>query len=377
MAILRVNATRDGALVALPGSTGRSAHAHSTPDEPWTIALDRALAGLLPGATVVVLVHGYRFTWARRRRGDAPFCPQTRLYSTDPETPVQGVWPRAANWPAQLGFTAEGRGTQGLCIAFGWDARRPALHSILRHGRHDFGEVFDAARLAGGALAQVLARIATHRPDLAPSFLTHSLGARVALSAMESAPSLRLGRAVLLGAAEFAETAAAILDAQERAGGHAEIYHVLSRANDVFDALFGLLAPRTATPARRVSLGVAGLGLRGGHRRWVDMQLDHDATARFLAARGMRLERLGETISHWHFYTDPGAMAAWRAILRGEPGWNLAALREAGLDCLAEARWSRLIPRLPRPTLGADLPPSTGSGAASLDDDGLQSSQGA
>lgn len=372
MAILRINATRDGALVALAGAPGREAGGPAAFGTDWRDALDHAVAPVPPGAPIVVLVHGYRFTSAPRLRGDAPFCPQTCLYSTDPETPLQGAWPRIANWPAGLGFTAEGRGTQGLCIAFGWDARRSALGSILRHGRHDFGEVFHAAEKAGNALSRLLRRIADRRPDLAPGFLTHSLGARVAIAAMAAAPELRLGRAVLLGAAEFTGTAEAMLAAQDRAGGSGEVYHVLSRANDLFDALFALLAPRAGTMPERRSLGVSGLGRRGEHRRWIDLQLDHEATARFLASRGMALQRLGEAVSHWHFYTDPGAMAAWQAILRAHPGWSLAALREVGLDRAATPRWSRLTPGLPRPMLGPGLPPSTGSGAAPLTDEGLR-----
>ncbi|MEL6336638.1 MAG: hypothetical protein AAFQ88_08325 [Pseudomonadota bacterium] len=364
MAILRINATRQGAMIA-PNAAGGSA--------PWRQALDAALDALPDQAPVVVLVHGYRFSWATRQNSGAPFCPQTRLYSTDPQTPVQGVWPRAANWPAGLGFTAEGRGTQGLCIAFGWDARRPVLATILRSGRHDFVEVFDAAGAAGEALADVLTHLAARRPDLRPGFMTHSLGARVALAAMAKAPWLALDRAVLLGAAEFSETAEAVLAAQDRAGGTAQIYHVLSRANDLFDALFWTLAPRRRSveagrPCR--TLGRAGLTLRGGHRRWIDIQLDHDTTARHFQARGHGLERLGESISHWHFYTDPGAMTAWRAILRHRPGWSIMALREAGLDQMPAPRWSRLIPRLPRPLVDSGLPPSTGSsGAASFGDD--------
>lgn len=341
MAILRINAARDGTL-SCPDAEGA-----------WTGVLDRALDAVPPGAPVCLLVHGYRFSF-RSIRGRLLHCAQELLYRPEEVRPTRHRRPPLANWPRRLGFTGDDP-AEGLCIGFGWDGRRNPLGALAGFGRNDFALVYEAAATAGGALARLLGRIAERRPDLAPDFLTHSLGARVALSAMAARPDLRLGRAILLGAAEYAGTAARVLDRQEAAGGTAEVYHVMSRANDIYDALFRLLAPRPALPGDP-TLGLRGLGAPRHARRWIDVQLDHPETVAFLHRRGHALERAGERVSHWHFYADPGAMSVWRAILRDRDEWRIAALRAAGADRLDPRRFSRLVPALPgfRP---AEAPP--------------------
>ncbi|MEO0760996.1 MAG: hypothetical protein AAFZ09_04195, partial [Pseudomonadota bacterium] len=182
MAILRINATRDGVLSLTGGGD-------------WQPALARAAERLTPGAPVVILVHGYRFTWVAGRDGARPYCPQDRLYRADGPVARQGIWPRLASWPHSLGFTETG--AEGLCIGFGWDARRAKLGTLIARGRCDFAEVFGAAAIAGEALARVTGALAAARPGVAPAFLTHSLGARVALAAMGARPDLAHGPSVL------------------------------------------------------------------------------------------------------------------------------------------------------------------------------------
>ncbi|MEO0821520.1 MAG: hypothetical protein AAF074_13965 [Pseudomonadota bacterium] len=338
MAVLRVNATRDGALF-VPGSAGA-----------WQGALDDALRALPAGAAVCVLVHGYRFSWRAHRGGRAHHCPQSRLYNTETVAPGAGRRPCRAAWPRALGF---GEAEAGLCIAFGWDGRRDPLRALGFSGRNAFSLVYEAAAQAGSALALILDRIAERRPDVTVDFLTHSLGARVALAAMGARPAARLGRAVLLGAADYAGVAERVLEAQDRAGGSTVVYHVLSRANDLYDGLFRLFAPRPERAGDR-TLGEAGLlealpaPARARHaRRWIDLQLDQERLARLLASRGIILARAAERITHWHFYADEGAMAAWRAILERAPGWEIADLRLRGLGAGTDPRWSRLLPARP------------------------------
>ncbi|MDT8345182.1 MAG: hypothetical protein RQ752_12225, partial [Thermohalobaculum sp.] len=234
MAILRLNATRDGQVLAATGSTD------------WACALADALASVGPGAPVTVLVHGYRFSWRPARAGRET-CAQTLLYRAEPVAPSTRRRPERADWPARLGYTATGQ-DEGLCIAFGWDARRGRLRSLMMRGANDFAQVYRGAEAAGRALAQVLGRLAVLRPDLRPGMLTHSLGARVALAAVRVRPDLALGRVVMLAAAEYAGEARAMLDAQSRAGGAAEFLNVTSRANALYDALFGVFAPPPAQP---------------------------------------------------------------------------------------------------------------------------------
>ena len=333
MAVHRVNASRSGALRAIQGS----------PD--WPAGLATALATLPRGARFCVMIHGFRYTWRPRRTDCA--CPHRRLFLAEPVAPDARCRPARAAWPEALGFAGPGA---GLALAFGWEARAPVIGG--------FAGVYRRAARAGAGLARLLAVAARARPDLEIDMITHSLGARVALAAARRRPDLPFGRLILLGAAEFAGTAHATLDRLAAAGSRAEILHVLSRANDPYDALFARLAPAPDRPGHR-PLGRAGLGaVRPG---WSDIQLDHPAVAGWLRTRGMALARLDEPVSHWHFYADPGAMAFYRAVLDRAPGVAPGDLAAAGLCRLIEPRWARLVPRLPgRPRLPEATPLAQG-----------------
>jgi hypothetical protein len=332
MAIHRVNAAEDGALLPAGG------------EGHWRAALRARLAGLPRGAPVTVLIHGFRYTW---RTGLAPdACPQERLYGSRPVAPCRRRRPERASWCHALGFSEEGA-ADGLCIGFGWPAR------IDRAGRRGFAEVYRRAAPAGRGLGRLLSEIAAARPDLRIDMLTHSLGARVAMQAGLAEPGLPLGRLIFLAAAEHAAEAERFLAAMR---GAPEVYHLLSRANDPYDALFALVAPTPADGSAR-PLGRAGLGR--GDPRWIDIQLDHRAVRAWLARRGFALARPPERVSHWHFYADRGAMAFYGAILRRARGLSLAELRAAGLPEALEPRWARILPRLPAAAPGAteaDLP---------------------
>jgi len=317
MAIYRANATRLGALVAGDGG----------PD--WHGPLAGALDRLPRGARVCVMIHGFRYTW--RAIGGDCFCPHRRLFLDRPVAPEGRLRPDRAAWPAALGFAGRAEDA-GLCIGFGWEARAPVIGGFAR--------VYRRAAVAGAALARLLATLSDRRPDLGIDMLTHSLGARVALGAAAARPDLPLGRMVFLGAAERVGPARAAMARLAAARSGAKVYHILSRANDAYDALFGLLAPGAARAGH--PLGVAGLGR--GRADWIDIQLDHPQVAAWLGARGMALARLDEPVSHWHFYADPGAMAFYRAILSRDPAFGLDALRTAGLPDGLEPRWIRMLP---------------------------------
>jgi hypothetical protein len=116
---------------------------------------------------------------------------------------------------------------------------------------------------------------------------------------------------------------------------------MIARANDIYDGLFQLFAPRPPRPGD-VPLGVRGLGLR--HPRWLDVQLDHPKTRAWLTLQGLAPGRPLERVSHWSFYADPGAMAFYRAILRDRRRWSIDAMRTRGLPAEIEPRWARLLP---------------------------------
>ena len=121
-----------------------------------------------------------------------------------------------------------------------------------------------------------------------------------------------------------------------------EIFNVISRQNDLFDALFECAAPRPAgLPSG--ALGRAGLGAR--RPDWVDLQLDGPGFERWLATRGARLGPAGARICHRSFYARPNAMAFYARILRDRARWSIGAMRADGLPEALCPRWSRLAPR--------------------------------
>lgn len=307
MAVLRVHTTRDGALGSPEG-----------PD--WLMQMRRLVRALPEGAPVCVLIHGYRFT-CRGKHGEAD--PYRLLYS-GPD-----------GWAARLGFWRDGL-EDGLCLAFGWEAR-----SFRSNGRvRSFAQIYRDAEVAGRALARLMQDIARERPDLQIDLLAHSLGARVALQAAGSLPGLPVGRLILMGAAEYCAVAAR----QAARIGGAQIFHLMSRANDVFDHLFIAGAPRPALPGDR-SLGSGGMLGTRRTGNWLDLQLDLPELTGWMAARGHRMGSI-PPICHWHFYADPGAMSFYRAILRQRAGYTIGALLSDGLPDRIEPRWTRLLPRL-------------------------------
>jgi len=329
MGVFRVNATREGRLVG------------AAEGGDWRAGLPEALAGLAADAPICILIHGFRFTW-RPEIGGGVHCPHLRLYRSRPVAPTRRRRPGFAAWPWSLGFAAE-TPRAGLAIALGWEARAAREEGRALGLGNAFARVYRRTPAAGRALAHLIDAVAGLRPGAAVDLFGHSLGARVALQAARARPDLPLGRMIFLGPADYAAEARAALAALERAGSGAEIYSVLSRANDAYDGLFQLFAPAPESPGDR-PLGAAGLGV--AERRWLDLQLDHAALGTWLAARGLRLAGPERRLSHWHFYDDPGAMAFYAAILRQRAPYAIERLRAAGLPGAIEPRWSRLAPAL-------------------------------
>lgn len=322
MAVFRIDAKRDGSLAGPAG---------------WKQRLTALLDALPPFAPVCIFVHGYRYTWATpganpragsRRIAEAPGeFPETVPCTTC--NPHRLLYTGGASWSRQLGFS-ESSTRDGLAIAFGWEGRSFRSGGPAR----SFARIYRDAAATGEALAELVAHIDAVRPGTEVDFLAHSLGARVVLHAMRAHPQSPYGRAILMGAAEYADPAG---EAVERAES-ATIYHILSRANDPFDGLFAL---GTAQESLRhgPTLGVSGLNKP--HRRWLNVQLDHPQLRAWLLGRAHYLQ-LETTLSHWHFYTDPGAMSFYRSILRQRIATEIATLLAEGFPDLLEPRWARL-----------------------------------
>ncbi|MFD1482120.1 hypothetical protein [Paracoccus nototheniae] len=277
-------------------------------DQAAPQALWQAARDLAPGAPIVVMLHGYRYS-PRLPAHD----PHRHILSPGPE--VNGV-----SWPRALGLTGEG--AEGLGIGFGWEAR----------GR--LRTAYDRAQVAGAGLGALIGDLAqiSGRPV---GLIGHSLGARVALQALTTAPAGSVGRIVALNAAEFQDAAHDALDHPAAAG--AEVLNVTARENDPFD--FGL--EMLLAGGRRRALG-AGLGQARGN--WLDLQIDDAATLDALAALGFPTARGARLMSHWTPYLRAGLFDLYRAALCHPWALPLGLLRHH-LPLRAQPRWSRLKPR--------------------------------
>jgi pimeloyl-ACP methyl ester carboxylesterase len=252
-----------------------------------TERLRAALTGLAPGAPVIVLIHGYKFTPRR-----AAHNPHTHILSLEPRP----CW-KAVSWPRRLGLGAAG-GPEPLCIALGWEARGTLWQA---YGR---------AAEAGAGLAELIAAVRAARPGAEVQVLAHSLGARVALAALPHLEPGAMGRAVLLAAAETRGRAACWLAGP--AGRAVEIVNVTSRENAVFDGLLEwLVAPH------RWGERALGRGLGGRDPRWVDLAIDDDRVRAALAALGYAIPAPDRRVCHWSVYLRSGLFDVYRAVLSG------------------------------------------------------------
>jgi hypothetical protein len=264
--------------------------------------LARKLDRLPEGAPVVVMIHGWRYA-----PGFARDCPHGSILSLDPPADDR----RAVSWPRHLGLDGNG----GLGIALGWNARCDPWRAHLR------------AHATGAALAQI-AGLVHRQTGRGVQVIAHSMGARVAISALPRIASGQITRMILLAAAETRGQALTALDSP--AGRAVEVINVTTRENDLFDACFewGVhLGLRTSI----------GQGLGRARPGWHDLWIDQPRTLRALAALGHPLADAPRRICHWSPYLRPGTIALYRALIEGRLSARALPPHRPG------RRWSRLI----------------------------------
>ena len=265
-----------------------------------TTTAEAGLAGpvptIPPGAPIVVMVHGYRFS---------PSLPEHDPFAHIMAPARARPGRRALPWPWHLGF---GRGdpAEGLAVAFGWEARGA------------FWRAHAEAARAGAALAGVIETLRAALPDRPVNVIAHSLGARVTLRAMRLSPEGAMRRVVLLSPAEHRGAARRAMASP--AGRGAEVVSVRSPENRAFDALLQMVIP--------LPQPVLGLGLPG-HPRWLDLDPCRPEVVAALAGLGFHLAPRRWRVCHYSSYARPGMMRLHRALLREPERTPLAALRAA------------------------------------------------
>ncbi len=238
---------------------------------------------------VVIMIHGFKYS---------PFvtghCPHQRIFHDD------GGWPQALDL-AQ-------RGAFG--IAFGWHARG-GLHHVYKN-----------ALAEAQGLARIIARLRGTRPV---HLIAHSLGASLALAALPYLRAGDVGRIVLLSGAAHLGLARHALATPS--GRTAELIHVTSCENDLFDFAFEQLIPGS---------GAIGRGI--GAPQAVRLQIDCARTLGALSGLGYPLAPPTRSVCHWSSYTRPGVMALNADLVLNR--LSLERLRAALPP--AQPRWSRL-----------------------------------
>lgn len=276
-----------------------------------TCTLAAALERLPRGAPVTVMIHGYSFS-PRDPAND----PHRHILALAPDLPDR----RIVSWPRRLHPKGD-----ALCIAFGWEASGTLWRAWRQADR------------AGLALARMLEQV--HATGRQADVVAHSLGARVVLSALRHLETPALRRAILIAPAEFRDVALRSLDTP--AGMSVEVLNVVSRENDLFDALLEWLV----APHRR-GARAPGNGLPVPRDNWTDLQIDAPATLAALARLGHPVAPPQSRICHWSGYLRPGIFPLYRAVLSDR--LPLSDLR-AALPARQAPRWSRLLALPPLP----------------------------
>ncbi|MCU4653826.1 lysophospholipase [Roseibacterium sp. SDUM158016] len=264
--------------------------------------LEAALAALPEGRPVTVLIHGYRFS-----PHDPASDPHRHILSLAPR---RDCW-KAISWPRHLHLDRPGA---DLGIGFGW-AATGGLPAVAAR-----------AHEAGADLAAMMRVIRSIRPDLPLQLMAHSLGARVALSALRSAPEGAVRRIILIAGAEYRDAAADALAAPGAA--RTDVLNVTSGENAPFDLVFRLAVRPARLSDRPLSAGLADVA------RWTDLPIDRPETRTALRALGHRIRAPQTRVCHWSGYLRPGLFAVYRRLLDPAETHFGSQLRHA----LAEAR---------------------------------------
>lgn len=240
-------------------------------------------------APVVILIHGYKFA-----PHDPAHCPHDHILSTETTTPC----PRALSWPRALGLST----APTLGIAFGWPARGSIWSAYTR------------AAKAGEHLAQLIAMIRQTQPNRPIHLMAHSLGARVALSALPHLPAHSVQRILLLAGAERTQSAAQKLATP--AGRSAQIIAVTSRENTAYDLLFATLMGSNAinrTPPTAPN--------------WTRLPIDQPQTLAALNTHSFPIAPPQSRICHWSSYLRPGVFTLYKALITHNRPLPIATLR--------------------------------------------------
>ncbi len=310
-------------------------------------SLVRPAVQSLGDGPVVIMVHGFLFDPRDSVSPDPADSdnPHARLYHFKESDLQDEIRDHTTSWPLGLGFQADDNdGGDGLAVAFGWHSRPGIAASLISTGKNFYARAYDNAEPAAWNLLTVLHLLDLFLPaGKKIDILCHSLGSRVvvrmiALAAKHGRLDLlaRLDRVVTLGGSEYVVEARLMLRRLHgvEMGEALSFYNVVSRENDVLDKLAENFGPITFGNSNVI--GHNGLDVENPDSlgpTWLDLQIDGVKLQRWMKdKRGLTVtgDNPAAVWDHWYYYTDPGNMALYRAILRDRAQWVIPELRQGG-----------------------------------------------
>lgn len=246
---------------------------------PTDRQLDAALGLVRKDAPIVIMLHGFKYDPEVAARD-----PQHHIFALNPRLGVK----RAVSWPRRFGLL----GDQGLAIGFGW------------HARGTIWQAHQQASQAGQDLAQLIARLHAKGAARKINIVAHSLGARVALQAVQQAQRNSIGRVIMIAAALFEHELQSGL--RSAAGQTAEFFNVRSQANTAFDLMLRLALPHWG---RTVGSG------RVQSDQLLDVAIDDRYTQEALQALGFGAGKTRSRICHWSGYLRDDTCKLFSALL--------------------------------------------------------------
>lgn len=194
------------------------------------------------------------------------------------------------------------------CFGFGWYSAElePSswLGGLTRSHWNPYRWGWDLAGRAAGVLAQTIQnRLNASNDDIC--IIAHSLGVRVALSALAQLPSDAVRRVLLLNGSEYSQSAKVIATYTD-----SQVLNIIVKADDVLNKLGSVFAPEAFIKAV-----VGRSGIENPPVNWVDVCLDDPDVQEWAAACGypdISGDNPGNIADHWYSYTH-------------EPNWPLFA----------------------------------------------------
>ena len=193
------------------------------------------------------------------------------------------------------------------CFGFGWYSAELELSStvggLIRGHWNPYRWSWELAGKAGGILANIVDRHTRGAKDREVYFVAHSMGVRVALSALHQLCKSQVKRSLLLNGSEYSQTAKVIAYHTR-----CKVLNVIVEEDDILSKLGSVFAPEAF-----IKDVVGQSGLIGPPKNWLDFRLDDKCVqekARGCGYACLRGDNPDSWADHWYSY-------------KHEPNWRL------------------------------------------------------